>query len=251
MGRFDSTSPQGFAETLSNCTKEDWIMYRLLTLSALAAVLAVSPALAQQSGEQPQGAPPLLEQQETAPQGSDTILEKQPQDQAPQDQAAEQQPMGSQEVQFVTAQESSDWLASSLRGRTVYNTENQALGDISDVVLDENGEVIAVLIGVGGFLGIGGKDVGVNFAALQFEERKVEAPPPSAGQATGPMGSTTLPAAAEDDADHSNMIIVLNVTEEQLKAAPAYMRIGEETEPEPETSNPAAQSPEPAPSQAQ
>jgi sporulation protein YlmC with PRC-barrel domain len=228
-------------------------MNRLFTLTALAAALAVAPALAQQSGEQPQGAPPLLEQQETAPQGSDTILEKQPQDQAPQDQAAEQQPAEPEEVEFVTAQQESDWLASSLRGRTVYNTENQALGDISDVVLDENGEVIAVLIGVGGFLGIGGKDVGVNFAALQFEERKVEAPPPSAGQATGPMGSTTLPAAAEDDADHSKMIVVLNVTEEELKAAPAYMRIGEETEPEPEpkTSNPSAQSPEPAPSQAQ
>jgi sporulation protein YlmC with PRC-barrel domain len=224
-------------------------MNRLFTLTALAAALAVAPALAQQSGEQPQGAPPLLEQQETAPQGSDTILEKQPQDQAPQDQAAEQQPAEPEEVEFVTAQQESDWLASSLIGRTVYNSEEQSLGSINDVILDQEGQVVAVLIGVGGFLGIGGKDVGVNFAALQFEERRVEAPPPSAGQATGPMGGTTPPAAAEDDADHSNMIVVLNVTEEELKAAPAFMRIGEE--PEPETSNPAAQSPEPAPSQTQ
>ena len=247
-------------------------MNRLFASTALAAALAVTPALAQQSYEQPQGTDQLLQQQETAPQGSDTILEKQPQDQAPQDQTAEQQPAEPEAVEFVTAQQESDWLASSLIGRTVYNFEDQSLGSINDVILNREGQVMAVLIGVGGFLGIGGKDVGVNFAALRFEERKdIErapspAPQSGAGLSTTPMAGTEPPAVpgqapgslagnepqsaeAEDDADHSKMIIVLNVTKDELSAAPAYVKIGEK--PAPETSEPSAQSPEPSPSQTQ
>ena len=251
-------------------------MNRLFTSTALAAALAVTPALAQQYGDQPQGTEPLLKQQETAPQpetapqGSDTILEKQPQDQAPQDQAAERQPMEPEAVEFVTAQQESDWLASSLIGRAVYNTEQQSLGSINDVILDQEGQVMAVLIGVGGFLGIGGKDVGVNFASLQFEEQKdvepAPSPQPGPGLSTAPPAGTESPAVpgqapgslagnepqsaeAEDDADHSKMIIVLNVTKEELSGAPAFMKIGEE--PAPEASSPPAQSPEPSPSQTQ
>jgi len=225
-------------------------MNRLFATTALVTALAMAPALAQQSGEQPQGTDEqLLQQQQTAPQdtapqGSDTIIEQQPQDEAPQDQAAEQQPMESQEVQFIASQEKSDWLASSLIGRSVYNQQDENLGNINDVIVAEDGQVVGVLIGIGGFLGIGQKNVGVNFAALQFEEQREAAPadtgpapapmtgtepPPAAGQAPSPMsGSDQQPAAAEEDAEHSNMIIVLNTTREQLEAAPAFVYLDEQ-----------------------
>jgi hypothetical protein len=64
-----------------------------------------------------------------------------------------------------------DRLASKIIGQPVYDgagADANNLGNIKDLVLDENGQVAAVVIGVGGFLGIGEKQVAVDFSALQF-----------------------------------------------------------------------------------
>jgi hypothetical protein len=257
-------------------------MNRLFATTALVTALALSPALAQQSGAQPQGSDQLMQQQEAAP--PENMLQNQPQEQAPTDQTA-QQPM-SQEVEFVTAQEPSDWLASSLIGRTVYNEQEENLGNINDVIFGEDGQVVAILIGVGGFLGIGQKDVGVQFSALQFRpeapaeagrpedaretgvmdqlpatgERPAESQtpmattetPPVPGQAPGTLSdSDRQPVAAEEDAEHSNIIIVLNTTREQLEAAPAFAYLDEQGDDSASQTEPAAQPQEGAPASGQ
>ena len=86
---------------------------------------------------------------------------------------------GNGRVRCCTA--AGDWLASTLIGRTVTNAQGETLGDINDLIVDEQGTVVAVVIGVGGFLGMGEKDVGVRYSALQFQPR----PEPGAGAATG------------------------------------------------------------------
>jgi len=65
------------------------------------------------------------------------------------------------------------WRASKLVGVNVYNEKNDKIGDISEVLVDQDGKVDAVVIGVGGFLGIGQHDVAVPFSALQWESRPV------------------------------------------------------------------------------
>lgn len=67
---------------------------------------------------------------------------------------------------FVQSQTSSDWLASKLIGTNVYGPDNAKIGDVSDVLLDNAGATRAVVIGVGGFLGVGQKDVAIPFNAL-------------------------------------------------------------------------------------
>jgi sporulation protein YlmC with PRC-barrel domain len=65
------------------------------------------------------------------------------------------------------------WLASEIIGETIYNStadDAEAIGDVSDFVLDENGEIGAVVVGVGGFLGIGQKRVAINWADLELTE---------------------------------------------------------------------------------
>ena len=57
-------------------------------------------------------------------------------------------------------------LASTLLGTPVYNGENQSLGEINDVLLDADGQLRTVVIGVGGFLGIAERDVAVPWKAL-------------------------------------------------------------------------------------
>ncbi|HMI15857.1 MAG TPA: PRC-barrel domain-containing protein, partial [Bradyrhizobium sp.] len=48
-----------------------------------------------------------------------------------------------------------NWRASKVVGLSVYNDKNESVGSINDLLTDKNGKVTAVVIGVGGFLGVG------------------------------------------------------------------------------------------------
>jgi hypothetical protein len=88
-------------------------------------------------------------------------------------------------------------LASNLIGTTVYSQDNQSIGDINDIILSQEGQPSQVIVGVGGFLGIGEKDVVLDMTKLQI-------------------------AATED----GNVKIVAQTTPEELKDMPAFMRQG-------------------------
>jgi sporulation protein YlmC with PRC-barrel domain len=55
--------------------------------------------------------------------------------------------------------------------QSVYDTHDNKIGDVNDVLLDKSGQVSAVILGVGGLLGIGEKDVAVPFNAIQVTEK--------------------------------------------------------------------------------
>lgn len=78
-------------------------------------------------------------------------------------------------TQFMNEQPRDQWRGSKLMGLDVYGSDNQKIGDIRDILVDRNGEAKAVVIGVGGFLGIGEKDVAVPFKSLQFKDEPVRA----------------------------------------------------------------------------
>jgi len=61
-----------------------------------------------------------------------------------------------------------EWRASKLVGVAVYNNGNEKVGDINDIILDSSGRVANVVIGVGGFLGMGERNVAVGFDQLRF-----------------------------------------------------------------------------------
>ena len=99
---------------------------------------------------------------------------------------------------FLTTQDQGEVLASKVIGSTVYGPGDENLGDINDVILAKEGGVDAVVIGVGGFLGIGEKNVAVAFDQIE---------------------PTT-------DAD-GNVKLVLRVSKEELDAAPEYMTLAD------------------------
>ncbi|MCX5497122.1 PRC-barrel domain-containing protein [Kaistia dalseonensis] len=68
---------------------------------------------------------------------------------------------------FITSQASDDWNAAKVIGSTVYGAGDEDLGKVNDLVAGSDGRLKAVVVGVGGFLGIGEKNVGVSPAALQ------------------------------------------------------------------------------------
>src|ERR1700734_3502938 len=53
-----------------------------------------------------------------------------------------------------------DWRTSKVVGLSVYNDNNQSIGSINDLLTDKNGNIKAVVLGVGGFLGMAGTSNG-------------------------------------------------------------------------------------------
>jgi sporulation protein YlmC with PRC-barrel domain len=67
---------------------------------------------------------------------------------------------------FITVQPADQWLASQFIGQGVSNEAGEMIGSIKDVLFDKSGRMANVVIGVGGFLGIGEKDVAIPYNAL-------------------------------------------------------------------------------------
>ena len=61
-----------------------------------------------------------------------------------------------------------EWRASKLVGLNVYNDNNEKIGDINDIILDKSGKVENVVLGVGGFLGMGEHYVAVSYDKLRW-----------------------------------------------------------------------------------
>jgi hypothetical protein len=70
-------------------------------------------------------------------------------------------------AKFVNSQRSDQFLASKFKGTDVVGTDDQKIGDVSDILFDKDGKVEAYVISVGGFLGIGAKDVALAPNAFQ------------------------------------------------------------------------------------
>jgi sporulation protein YlmC with PRC-barrel domain len=59
----------------------------------------------------------------------------------------------------VSQQKPDPWLASKFKGTNVIGNDDEKIGDVSDILFDKSGKIEAFVVGVGGFLGIGTKDV--------------------------------------------------------------------------------------------
>lgn len=83
-----------------------------------------------------------------------------------------QAPAAPQQVEMV--KKADGFLANNLIGQSVYNgigDDAENIGDINDLVISPEGDVQAVVIGVGGFLGIGEKDVAIEYDLVSWQER--------------------------------------------------------------------------------
>ena len=55
--------------------------------------------------------------------------------------------------------------------QSVYDTKDNKIGDINDLLVEKDGKISAAIIGVGGFLGAGEKKVAIPFTALKLTEK--------------------------------------------------------------------------------
>ena len=56
-------------------------------------------------------------------------------------------------------------------GQTIHSRDGNEIGDVNDVLLDKDGRVAAVMVGVGGVLGAGEKNVAIGFEALELAKK--------------------------------------------------------------------------------
>ena len=60
---------------------------------------------------------------------------------------------------LVSSQKPDQYLATKFRGTDVVGADNKKIGDVSDILFDKTGKIEAYVISVGGFLGMGAKNV--------------------------------------------------------------------------------------------
>jgi sporulation protein YlmC with PRC-barrel domain len=83
--------------------------------------------------------------------------------------------------------------ASKLIGTNVVNTANETIGEVNEIVLGKDGNVAAVIIGVGGFLGMGEREVAINFKSIRMTRDQ-----------------------------RNNLVLTMDATKDTLKAAPEW-----------------------------
>jgi hypothetical protein len=133
-----------------------------------------------------------------------------------------------------------DWRTSKVVGLSVYNDNDQSIGSINDLLTDKSGNIKAVVLGVGGFLGVGAHLVAVPFDKVKFVNAPVAytgvagspdgarnsgpaSAPITTGAATGTSSGAATGSAPASKAnpwypDHA----VFNATKDELKAMPEF-----------------------------
>src|SRR3954469_319785 len=133
-----------------------------------------------------------------------------------------------------------EWRVSKVVGLSVYNNNNESIGSINDLLTDKSGSIKAVVIGVGGFLGVGEHLVAVPFDQVKFVNEPVAytgassgsskststtttgasgtATPSSTGSAASGSSSATASRTNPWYPDHA----VYNATKDQLKSMPEF-----------------------------
>jgi hypothetical protein len=109
---------------------------------------------------------------------------------------------------FIAAQTTDQWVFSKFKGSDVLGPNNEHIGSVSDLLFDKSGKIMGVVVGVGGVLGIGQKNVAIDMSAF-------EVVPAGTGNAT-----TQVPSAAANDP--TDVSLKVSWTKDQLQAAPDF-----------------------------
>ena len=126
------------------------------------------------------------------------------------------------------------WRASKLIGVNVYNDNNEKIGDIEELIVDKSGKVENVVLGVGGFLGMGEHYVAVPMEKLKWVNEPVRTSSTTTAPKDKPTASTTNAGTTSGEATRANRAeraadekwypdhAVFDATKDQLKAMPQF-----------------------------
>jgi sporulation protein YlmC with PRC-barrel domain len=155
--------------------------------------------------------------------------------------ASAQTNTGNKDTASATLHKEGEWRASKLAGVDVYNEANEKIGDINDVILDKSGKAEKVILGVGGFLGMGEHYVAVPFEKIKWVNESVRSTTASKSTAPADKPATNVDSNARTASDGTAKTTteaatttrnanenwypdhaVYNATKDQLKAMPQF-----------------------------
>ena len=122
---------------------------------------------------------------------------------------------------------SDQWRASKLIGLDIYNDQNEKLGDIDEILIDKTGKIDGVIIGVGGFLGVGTREIKVSMDKLQFVNEPVKSTTTSSTTTSGatrtasnaPASTTTTTTTSTPKKQwYPDHAVLSGASKDQLKA---------------------------------
>jgi hypothetical protein len=116
-------------------------------------------------------------------------------------------------AKFIQSQSTEQWVFSKFKGTDVLGPDNVHIGNVNDMLFDKNGKILGLVVGVGGFLGIGEKSVAIDMSAFQAVPPETGSTTTGAGGAAGGMSSNN---------DPTNVKLKVSWTKDELKNAPDF-----------------------------
>src|SRR5262249_17808286 len=95
-------------------------------------------------------------------------------------------------AKFIAAQRTDQWVFSKFKGSEVIGPDNAQVGSVNDMLFDKNGKILGLVVGVGGFLGIGEKNVAIDMSAFQ------PVPVDTGSSSTGAGGGAVITSRSDD-----------------------------------------------------
>ena len=111
-------------------------------------------------------------------------------------------------TKFISAQSQDQWVFSKFKGTDVLGPDNAHIGNVNDMLFDKQGKILGLIVGVGGFLGIGEKNVAIEMNAFQI--------------VPADTGTTGTNSAVRGSNDPTNVKLKVTWTKDQLKNAPDF-----------------------------
>jgi sporulation protein YlmC with PRC-barrel domain len=120
---------------------------------------------------------------------------------------------GAGNINYITRREPDVLRGSNLIGMDIFGANNEDMGEVDDVLVNRSGQVVGLVLGVGGFLGIGETKIAVPMNAVQFRPRQTIAGIPGTGTAgtggaaggAGTMGTAGVGAGGTGTAGTAGM----------------------------------------------
>ena len=125
--------------------------------------------------------------------------------------AAKHEAAQTKSPKFIQAQGTDKWVFSKFKGTDVLGPDNAKVGSVTDMLFDKNGKIDGLIVGVGGFLGIGEKNVAIDMNAFQVM--------PYRATTAGTTGGANAPATSDDP---TRVNLKVSWTKDELKAAPDF-----------------------------
>jgi hypothetical protein len=159
------------------------MLKKLLITTAVSGVV-ISGAVAQAQTPPPAPAAPAAKEQSTTKESTSVLA-----------------------ANFITSQGADQLVFTKFRGIKVRGPDNASIGSVSDLLFDGNGKILGVVIGIGGFLGIGAKNVAIDMSAFNIVPAD-----------SGSKDANNSPAVD----DPSNIKLKVAWTKDQLRDAPDF-----------------------------